>query len=246
MLCRMAHPFMTIAHRGASGVRPENTLASFRHALALGIRHLECDVHLSRDGAIVVIHDYTVDRTTNGTGRVADLSLAELRALDAGGGERIPLLEELLAILPDDARLVIEIKEDERFPRLTDAVVAMVEGAAARARIGISAFEMQTLRRVRELAPGIELSALLRDTGDTLAEARTIGVNIMCPRASDIRAELVEQLHAEGYPVRAWGIKGRDEAEMERLIRIGADGMTTDYPHVLAEVHRRMRGGRGS
>lgn len=243
MLCRMSHPFMTIAHRGASGVRPENTLASFRHALALGIKHLECDVHLSRDGAIVVIHDHTVDRTTNGRGRVADLSLAELRALDAGGGERIPLLEELLAILPRDGRLVIEIKEDERFPRLTDAVVAMAEQAGAeRGRIGISAFEMATLRRVRELAPGLELSALLRDTGGTLAEARSIGANIMCPKASAITAELVEELHAAGYPVRAWGLKGRDEREMERLIRIGADGMTTDYPDVLAGLHRRLKG----
>ena len=239
----MIDPFMTIAHRGASGIRPENTLAAFREAVALGIHHLECDVHLSRDSAIVVIHDATVDRTTNGRGRVADLTLAELRALDAGGGERIPLLEELLAILPDDGRLVIEIKEDERFPRLTDAVLAMVEGERApRGRVGISAFEMATVRRVRERSPGIELSALLRDTTDTLAEAERIGVNILCPKASDITAALVERLHGAGSLVRAWGIKGRDEAEMARLIRCGVDGMTTDYPDVLADLHRRLRG----
>lgn len=84
MLFRVSRPFMVIAHRGASGVRPENTLAAFREAIALGIDHLECDVRLSRDAHVVVIHDATVDRTTNGRGRVADHTLAELRALDAG------------------------------------------------------------------------------------------------------------------------------------------------------------------
>ncbi len=235
--------FMTIAHRGASGIRPENTLASFREALALGILHLECDVHLSRDGHIVVIHDATVDRTTSGRGRVRDMTLAELRALDAGKGERIPLLEELFAILPDQGRLVIEIKEDERFPRLTDAVVAMVESRQElRGRLGISAFEWDTLRRVRQLSQQIELSALLRDAAGALAEAQSTGVNILCPKASDVTAGMVAQLHAAGYLVRAWGLKGRDEAEMARLIECGADGMTTDYPDVLAALHRRLRG----
>jgi glycerophosphoryl diester phosphodiesterase len=238
----MASAFMAIAHRGASGVRPENTLAAFREALAMGIRDLECDVRLSRDGRIVVIHDANVDRTTDGSGRVADLSLAELRALDAGGGERIPLLEDLLAILPADGGLVIEIKEDERFPRLTDAVVALLAKRRGPGSVGISAFEAPTLRRVRELSRSLELSALLRDTAGALDEALAIGVDILCPKASAITAELVARLHALGCRVRAWGLQGRDEAEMERLIRCGADGMTTDYPDVLAELYRRLRG----
>jgi glycerophosphoryl diester phosphodiesterase len=239
----MTREFMTIAHRGASGLRPENTLAAFRRALELGIRRWECDVRLSRDRGVVVVHDAAVDRTTNGHGLVADLTLAEIRALDAGEGERIPLLEELLAILPPDGRLVIEIKEDERFPRLTDAVVAMVHAVPGPpGRVGISAFEAGTLRRVRELSPRIELSALLRDTGPALAEALSLGVRILCPKAAEVTEELVARLHGEGCLVRAWGLKGRDEGEMERLIRCGADGMTTDYPDVLADLHRRLRG----
>ena len=233
---------MAIAHRGASGVLPENTLAAFREALAMDVRDLECDVRLSRDGGIVVIHDATVDRTTDGRGRVADLTLAALRALDAGGGERIPLLEELLAILPDDGRLVVEIKEDDRFPRLTDAVVSLLAKRHGPGRVGISAFEAPTLRRARELSPSLELSALLRDTAGALDEALAIGVDILCPKASAVTAELVARLHALGCRVRAWGIQGRDEAEMARLIRCGADGMTTDYPDVLAALHRRLRG----
>ncbi len=233
---------MAIAHRGASARKPENTLAAFREALAMGIRDLECDVRLSRDGRIVVIHDAKVDRTTDGSGRVADLTLTELRALDAGGGERIPLLEELLAILTPDASLVVEIKEDDRFPRLTDAVVALLAKRRGPGRVGISAFEAPTLRRVRELSPGLELSALLHDTAGALDEALAIGVDILCPKASAVTAELVSRLHAGGYRVRAWGLAGRDEAEMARLIRCGADGMTTDYPDVLAELHKRLRG----
>jgi glycerophosphoryl diester phosphodiesterase len=244
-LALMAHAFMTIAHRGASGARPENTLAAFRHALELGIRHLECDVRLSRDGQIVVMHDATVDRTTDGRGRVSDLTLAELRALDAGGrfapawaGERIPLLDELLAIVPADARIVVEIKDDDRFPRLTDATVDALRGWDPDGRrVGISAFEVPTLRRVHGLWPAVELSALLREAADPMAGAAT-GATILCPRASDIDAALVERLHAAGYVVRAWGLKGRDEAEMKRLVACGVDGMTTDYPDVLAALYR--------
>jgi glycerophosphoryl diester phosphodiesterase len=242
----MARAFMTIAHRGASGVRPENTLASFRHALDLGIRHLECDVRLSRDERIVVIHDATVDRTTNGKGRVSDLTLSELRALDAGrgldgwAGERIPLLDELLAIVQADTRIVVEIKEDDRFPRLTDATVdALRRWDPGAERVGISAFELPTVRRVRELWPSVELSALLREASDPMAGAAA-GANILCPRAADVGAALVERLHAAGYVVRAWGLKGRDEAEMARLVDCGVDGMTTDYPDVLARIVARV------
>jgi len=248
---------MAIAHRGASGTRPENTMAAFREALALGIRCLECDVRLSRDGCIVVIHDVKVDRTTDGSGRVADLDVALLRALDAGAwfdprfrGERIPLLEEVLAILPEDGRLVVEIKEDDRSPRLTDAVLSLLETVQGRGRVGISAFEWPTLRRVRERSSSVEVSALLRAPAggawdeaaltELLAEASRVGANILCPNASTITGELVNRLHAAGYPVRAWGLKGRDEPEMARLIACGADGMTTDYPEVLAEFHRRL------
>ncbi len=216
-------------------------MASFREALAMGIGYLECDVRLSRDGQIVVIHDATVDRTTSGSGRVADLALAELRALDAGEGERIPLFEELLAILTPESCLVVEIKEDDRFPRLTDAVVAVLAKRRGPGRVGISAFEAPTLRRVKELSPSLELSALLRDTAGALDEALAVGVDTLCPKASAVTAELVARLHALGCRVRAWGLKGPDEAEMERLIRCGADGMTTDYPDVLARLYGRLR-----
>src|SRR5436309_263912 len=111
-----APPFI-VAHRGASALAPENTLAAFRRALEAGAPAVECDVHLTADGAPIVIHDARVDRTTNGTGEVASLTLAALRALDAGGwfdprfaGERLPTLEETLAIAAGRSRVFVELK----------------------------------------------------------------------------------------------------------------------------------------
>src|SRR5512137_114803 len=108
-----------IAHRGGPAYAPENTLAAFRHAITLGVDWLELDVHLSRDGEVVVIHDETVNRTTNGVGRVADLSLAELRALDAGagGGERVPAFTEVLTLAKEaGVGLLVELKSPHLYP----------------------------------------------------------------------------------------------------------------------------------
>ncbi|MEM2795626.1 MAG: glycerophosphodiester phosphodiesterase family protein, partial [Thermofilaceae archaeon] len=105
--------FIIVAHRGASGYEPENTLRSVRKALEMGVDAVEVDVRLSRDGVPVVIHDETVDRTTNGSGRVSDMTLKELKRLDAGAGEQIPLLEEVLEVVKGHAPLFAEIKELE-------------------------------------------------------------------------------------------------------------------------------------
>ena len=99
-----------VGHRGAAGVQPENTLPGFEYALSLGCEYVETDVHLSKDGHSVIIHDDTVNRTTNGQGRVADLTLAELRSLDAGQGRQIPLLQEVLDVVRDIAILLCELK----------------------------------------------------------------------------------------------------------------------------------------
>lgn len=113
------------AHRGGPATRPENTLAAFRHAIALGAHQIEFDVRRCADGALVVIHDASVDRTTDGRGRVARMRLAELRALDAGGGERIPTLDEALAVMPRDVWINLQIKKRE--PIAVDVAKAVVE-----------------------------------------------------------------------------------------------------------------------
>src|SRR6266511_3945699 len=101
---------IVVGHRGAAGLEPENTLRAFRRGIELGVDYVECDVHLTRDGHLAVIHDETVDRTTDGHGPVAGFSLEELRRLDAGQGERIPTLEEVLATTRGHVRLLIELK----------------------------------------------------------------------------------------------------------------------------------------
>jgi glycerophosphoryl diester phosphodiesterase len=166
-------PPLVIAHRGASGTCPENTLAAFRHAQALGADMIELDVQLARDGNVVVIHDWTLDRTTDGSGPVGARSLAELRALDAGawfasafGGERIPTLAEVLAEVRIPVNVELKPLGDDG---LEAAALAVVEMAGALPRVVFSSFELAALERLRARSRAASL-AVLWET-DSMEEA---------------------------------------------------------------------------
>src|SRR5262245_49041180 len=151
-------PPILVAHRGASGLAPENTLPAFELAYSLGIRWMELDVRLTRDGFPVVIHDGTVDRTTGGSGPVAELPLAEIRKLDAARGlyqsARVPLLTEALGSLPDDTRWLVELKPEEyRSVELVEAALEAVEEAACGGRARLISFQPSLLGLARERAP---------------------------------------------------------------------------------------------
>jgi glycerophosphoryl diester phosphodiesterase len=249
---------MNIAHRGASGYRPENTLSAFRFAMELGITMLECDVRYSLDHEIVVIHDRTVDRTTDGHGLVAGISLSELKKLDAGSWfdkefskETIPTLAEVLDILEQGTQLVVEIKDGHHFPAIIDDVTAMITGRALAGRVSVSSFHWAVLKRVKELNPVIKTAILAKYHPGGTPEVTTIscnqatptyarveelisdavkyGVTIICPPAAGITRVMVNQIHAAGFPVRAWGLKKTSHPdEMSRLIASGVDGMTTN------------------
>lgn len=259
----MSTIFMNIAHRGASCDYPENTVLAFQKALNI-TKYLECDIRFTNDGEIVLMHDLTVDRTTNGKGLVSDFTLEEIKALDAGSwldeqftGVRVPTLAEVMEALPDDANLVIEMKDGIRFPSIIDKTVSLIIQQEHPQRFGISSFHWDILKRVRELDQTIQLSALVSytptgvetwradgkeirsydDLDALIRDARTHGVEIICPKASQISEEFVERLHSEGFLVRAWAVQGPDEAEMRRLIRCKANGMTTDYPALLQRIY---------
>ncbi len=237
--------FMVIAHRGASAYAPENTLAAFDLALQLGCRHIELDVDFSSDGHVVVMHDDTVDRTTNGTGPVGNHTLAELRALDAGSwfgtpfaGERIPTFAEVLARYQGRVHLHTEIKG--RAARLAPCTADLVRQYAMADHVTVTSFQLPRLEEIRAYAPELPTGWLVSEVSDgTIARARELGLTQICPRANTVTLALVRRLHAEGFIVRAWGVA--DEALMRQVVDAGADGMTVNFPDtLLAYVQRAL------
>lgn len=229
--------FLAIAHRGASSYAPENTVAAFDLAIQMGVRHLELDVHCSSDGHVVVIHDETVDRTTNGSGPVASHTLAALQALDAGAwfgarfaGERIPSFTEVLERYGGRAHLHTEIKGHA--PYLSQRTADLVRRLGMAGRVTLTSFQRARLEEVRAHAPELPTGWLVADVTDAIiVQARTMGLTQLCPRAHVVTPELVHRLHAEGFVVRVWGVATEDL--MRRAVKAGADGMTVNFPDVL-------------
>jgi glycerophosphoryl diester phosphodiesterase len=229
--------FMVIAHRGASTCAPENTVAAFDLALHLGCRHLELDVDLTRDGQIVVMHDDTVDRTTNGRGPVGSHTLAELQALDASAwfgapftGERVPAYAEVLERYQGRVHLHTELKG--RAPHLAQCTADLVRRYGMVEHVTVTSFQYPRLDEIRAYAPELPTGWLVSEVSDaTIAQAHALGLNQICPRADTVTPALVHRLHAEGFVVRASGVA--DEALMRQVVEAGADGMTVNFPDTL-------------
>jgi glycerophosphoryl diester phosphodiesterase len=228
---------MVIAHRGASSYAPENTCAAFDLALRMGARQIELDVQATRDGEIVVIHDDTVDRTTDGAGPVADQTLAALRALDAGmrfgsafAGERILLFAEVLERYRGRAHLHVELKG--RSSDLTQRTADLIRRHGMAGEITLTSFQKVRLEEARSYAPELPAGWLVREvTDEVVSDARALGLAQLCPRADRVTPELVDRLHAGGFVVRAWGVA--NEELMRRVVEAGADGMTVNFPDKL-------------
>src|SRR5438128_1204391 len=203
--------FLIIAHRGASSYAPENTIAAFDLALQMGASHLELDVHLTCDDYLVIIHDDTVNRTTNGTGPVASQTLAALQALDAGAwfgeafvGARIPTLAEVLTRYHGRVHLHIELKGHTA--HLPQQTVDLVRAHGMAQHVTFTSFQHAHLQTMRAYAPECPTGWLVGEISDTvIAQAHALGCAQLCPRASLVTAEVVQRLHTEGFIVRAWG-----------------------------------------
>lgn len=236
--------FMAIAHRGASAYAPENTVAAFDLALQMGCRHIELDVDFTGDGHIVVMHDETVDRTTNGTGPVGSYTLAELRVLDAGAwfgpqftGERIPTFAEVLARYQGRVHLHTEIKG--RASHLASSTADLVRQYGLVDHVTVTSFQQPRLAEIRAYAPELPTGWLVSEVSDaTLAQARELGLTQICPKAEYVTPALMRRLHADGFVVRAWGVA--DEALMRQVVEAGADGMTVNFPDTLLAYLRSV------
>jgi glycerophosphoryl diester phosphodiesterase len=233
-----------VAHRGASGHAPENTLAAFRRAIELGARFIETDLQLSRDARFVAIHDDTLERTTNGYGLVHDFTLAELRQLDAGSwfssefaGQRLPTMEEILNFAREhDVVLYLELKPWATWGS-EHALVGSLRDAGEAARVIILSFDGSTIAAVRRLEPNL-MTGLLLDTHapDAVERAIAVGARQLALRGNLITPELITQAKRRDIQVVAWTINR--PAHMQALIEAGVDGIITDYPDRLLAVQR--------
>ncbi len=234
---------LVVAHRGASRVAPENTLAAFRAAIDCGADAIELDVQRTADGHIIVLHDPTLERTTDGQGRVADHSLATLKTLDAGrwfnpifAGERLPMLVESVEMVGKQVGLFIEIKQGPHFDDTIEAAVAgVIQEAGLTARCEVSSFDHFSVRRVKtpfpEIACGILYEARLIDP---FSAAQLAGAEALHPHWELITPDLIEEAHRLGYAVVAWTVN--DKEAMARLAASGVDAIVTDLPDVLRRV----------
>jgi glycerophosphoryl diester phosphodiesterase len=244
---------LVAAHRGGALLWPENSLLAFRNAVALGAHYLELDVHASRDGEVVVIHDPTLDRTTTGGGPVRERTLAELKTLrlkDRDGGvttEPIPTLDEVLEVAAGgDRRLLLEIKVDaerRRYPGIEEKVLTALDRRGMAARTIVMAFERDTWRRVRELRPDVKAGALhsgrtLERQGDTVAraleEARAAGVAFVGLQHALVSPDVVTTARAAGLLLGAWTVNEPDS--MARVIRDGVGVVITDRPDLAKDL----------
>lgn len=230
-------------HRGASGYAPENTLPGFRLAMEMGADGFELDVHMSADGELVVIHDETVDRTTDGTGFVKDLTLAQLKELDACNGmeayrgTRIPTLAEVFDLVRDSDHIVnVEIKTDECFyPQIEEKCLALAREKGVEERVIYSSFNHHTLLRLRQLKPDAKLGMLF---GDIMvapwAYAGQLGVDYLHPMKMNIYVPgFAEETGKAGYGINMWTIN--DAETMEVCLKCGA-GIITNYPDVAVAL----------
>ncbi|MEE9284923.1 MAG: glycerophosphodiester phosphodiesterase family protein [Dehalococcoidia bacterium] len=229
-----------VGHRGAPALAPENTLASFAKALEMGVDFVEVDVHLSRDGALVVIHDHTLDRTTDGRGLVGQRSLEEIKRLDAGSwfdrrfaGERIPTLDEVLELVGGRCAVAVEIKNGPIFYEgIEGAVLASLERHGALGRAMVMSFDHPTALRFKELAPESHTGVLFAGTPVVpVALAKEARADMLMPLWTSVSAEMVASAHQAGLGVVPWPVD--EPAAMEQMIAAGVDAIATNHPDRL-------------
>jgi len=244
------------AHRGGALLWPENSLRAFRGALELGADYLEFDVHLSRDGEVIVIHDPTLDRTTTGTGPVRERSLAELRLLrlkdgtGAATSEPIPTLDDVVALAAlGHRRMLLEIKVDERrrrYPGIEEKIVAVLDRHGMGAATVVMAFEAETWGRVRALRPDIAAGALyspgtLRAMGSTasreLEAAHAAGVAVVGLRQDLVDAAIVAAARRAGITLGVWTVN--EPGALRRFADLGVSIVITDRPDLAKALLKR-------
>ena len=249
-------------HRGAAGLAPENTLAAFREAMALGVDALEMDLHVTRDGEVVIIHDETLDRTTDGQGSIADLTLEQIKHRDVGSkfapafrGERIPTLQEVIELIKASGntriRMDLEMKfgegQEGRPADFEERVLEVLRETGFVERVNVISFHHPSLGKVKALEPKIRTGLLeggQQSPRDPVGLVRQYRADYYFPKFRQVTAALVVALHDAGIPIVPWTVN--EAAEMQRLMSLGignrtGDGIATDFPDRLLKLLKAQR-----
>jgi glycerophosphoryl diester phosphodiesterase len=257
-MIKQSHSLVRVAHRGGSLLAPENTLAAFRQALTLPIDGIELDVQMTADGHAIVFHDNTVDRLTEGTGNILDLSLSDLRALNAAthfpGGwpqrEVIPTLREVLALLSGRKQVYIEVKNSKRddiygrYPRIAETIVEEVRAAGMLQQVLLISFDWQILAGIKSLAPELSLGMIVGQDW-WISQPPELVLTKLFEQAAALQCqwvnmdyhlftpEILKALHEHGLKLGLWSINTL--AELQHLAMAGVDSLTTDRPDFFAQ-----------
>jgi glycerophosphoryl diester phosphodiesterase len=222
---------LRIGHRGAAGHAPENTIAAIREGVSLGVDLVELDVQRTRDGQLVVIHDQLVDRTTNGTGMVSEMTWDEMRLLDAGNGERIPTVEEALEAANGHAGVILELKT----PGIGSGIHRAVRQSAFAGPVIYASFLHVEILEIRKIDPQARTMALMECvpvSGAALAraaKANCVGLSLDCATA-----EFIAALHQATLEVSLYTVN--DPRLIDRAIDLGVDGIISDYPERVPKI----------
>jgi glycerophosphoryl diester phosphodiesterase len=231
---------LAFAHRGGAVDAPENSMAAFESAVRLGYRYLETDAHVTADGVVLAFHDDALDRVTDRTGVIAELSWSEVRRARIGGEEPIPRLDELLAAFPDTF-----VNIDAKHDSAVEGVVEVVERTGAGDRVCLASFSDRRVAAMRARLPGVASSLGSRGVTRLLAgpagrparlDAECVQIPPQARGVALVTRRLVERCHRLGMQVHVWTVDDPDE--MTRLLDLGVDGLMTDRPGVLRDVLR--------
>lgn len=229
---------LSIAHRGASSLAPENTRSAFHKAVELRADYLEFDVHLSKDGELIIMHDDKIDRTTNGSGYIKDMTLAELKALDAGGafgdefqGEPIMTLNELLDEFYDQIGLLIELKKPQSYPGMEEKVVSLLKGYDDLSSVIIQSFDVDSMKKIHTLLPEIEVAILIHPSESLLSTSKldelTAFASYINFNVSFLSKKMVDRIHERDSKVLVWS--KTDKRVVSKAQKFGVDGIISDF-----------------
>lgn len=233
---------LVIGHRGASGYAPENTMVSYKMAYDMGADMIELDIYMSKDGVPVIMHDNKVERTTDGDGDIQQMTLEQIKKLDAGSkfnkkfaGEQVPTLEEVFAWASGKIPVNVEIKGEGCEKKL----VELIKKYKMEKSVIVSSFNHEYIKKVRKLAPEITIAALVGKVDDLKALVNYCHPDAVNPSFNNVTKKLVDEAHAMGLKVYTYTVN--DQLSMKQMIAAGVDGIFTNYSDVLLKLLKRQK-----
>lgn len=229
---------LTIGHRGAAALEPENTLRGFRKAIEIGVDYVEFDIHRCKSGELVVIHDETVDRTTNGKGFVADLTLQELKKLDAGKGEGIPTLQEVVDVCKGKIKMYIELKATGLE---NDTVAAIIDNSVVESSM-VKSFFHEYSKNVKEIAEAKNLPLktgilIVGNPVNIVEVAKAAKADFVSANHYFVDGRMVKLLKNAGLGITVWNCN--NEYDIKKMVKLGVDMMASDRPDLLLRVLKK-------